>query len=120
MREIGRVASALIVEDEPMIALDLEAILKDLGFTSTRLAMSVDRALAALAGESFQLALVDYKLGEETAEPVLAVLARSAIPFIIVTGYSRAALAGLVDAPILGKPVTRASLSEVLSALELD
>lgn len=119
MREIGGVASALIVEDEPMIALDLEAILKDLGFTSTTLAMSVDRALAVLAGESFHLVLVDYKLGEETAEPVLEALARSGTPFIIVTGYSRATFAGLTEAPILGKPVTRASLSEALSALKL-
>lgn len=111
-------ARALIVEDEPMIALDLEAILKDFGFVSAFLAMSVGQALAALAVETFRLALVDYKLGEETAEPVLAALERSATPFAIITGYNRDDLAGLAAVPILGKPVTRASLRAVIAELD--
>ena len=111
---------ALIVEDEPMIALDLEAALLDMGFDTVEIALSVDQALEGLAKARFDLVLIDYKLGEQTAEPVIEALAGARTPHIIVTGYDERALpASLPGAPILNKPVTPAMLRETIARLAL-
>jgi CheY-like chemotaxis protein len=112
------VTSILVVEDEMMIALALEKMLDDLGFQQVALAMSLDQALEA-AALGPDCAIVDYKLGIETAEPLLRVLEARAIPFILVTGYDDRALSAMAGAgwPILTKPTLPAALCEALGGL---
>ena len=38
---------ALIIEDEPLIAMSVEDVLRDCGFTSIEFAISLDTAVAA-------------------------------------------------------------------------
>lgn len=111
----------LVVEDELMIALALETTLNDLGFERVDIATSVEQALALVPACAFTLALVDYKLGDETAEPVLRLLEARAVPFIVVTGYDDRALGDLAGAgwPILTKPTPPHLLREALAALGL-
>jgi len=102
-----------------MIALDLESMVQDHGFETVTLALSVEQALAALAQTRFDVALVDYKLGEETAEPVVQVLAASGTALILVTGYDVAILEGngLGCWPRLVKPITGAALEQALTTI---
>lgn len=110
--------SILIVEDEVMIALALENMLADLGFQKVEHAISLEEALAA-AALGPDCAIVDYKLGHETADPLLRMLDARAIPFILVTGYDDRALKSIAEAgwPLLTKPTLPEALSSALTRL---
>lgn len=81
-------ATILLVEDEPLILLDLEFAIEDLGgqFVS---ASSVAQALAAIerAEPPIDVAILDVNLGRgQTCEPVAKELRRLGIPFILHSG----------------------------------
>jgi CheY-like chemotaxis protein len=102
----------LVVEDEALIAMAVEARLRDAGaevvgpaFTAAEALRLVEAAAAADGGIS--AAVLDLKLaGGETAIPVADALAARGVPFLFATGYG----AGRCDtgrhtaAPVLHKP----------------
>lgn len=81
-------ATILLLEDEPLILLDLEYAIEDLGaqFVSTS---SVAQALAAIerADPAIDVAILDVNLGRgQTCAPVAEELRRCGIPFILHSG----------------------------------
>lgn len=82
--------SALIVEDNMIIALDAEQILLDNGIGKVFTAASVADALAIIETEPVDMAMLDVNLGSETSFPLVGPLNRKNIPFIFVTGYGEA------------------------------
>jgi DNA-binding response OmpR family regulator len=95
----------LVVEDEPIIALEIEDILRDAGFEIAGCAGSVDNALAVLRDGDCDVAVLDANLRGRTVEPVAAALHRRGRPFLFVSGYGRVYLpGGFPDAPHLSKP----------------
>jgi len=83
----GLPADVLIVEDDPIIAIDLEETLRRLGVISVRTAASVNQALDAVAGREPDFALLNVNLGRETTFPVADRLETLKIPFVFLTGY---------------------------------
>jgi CheY-like chemotaxis protein len=77
----------LIVEDDPIIALDFEDTLLGFGVTKVRTAASVAAALEMIAGRPPEYALLDVGLIREKSFAVAARLDALAIPFAFVTGY---------------------------------
>jgi DNA-binding response OmpR family regulator len=95
----------LIVEDEALIAQEIEAALADAGFAIVGLAPTVSKALALIAEAELEAVVLDANLRGHSAEPVALVLREAGIPFIVLTGYGKAHLTGpLLDAPRLAKP----------------
>ena len=97
---------ALLVEDEPLIALALEDALAAAGFR-VLLACGAAEALAAPA-ELLAVAVVDLRLGDgPDGRAVVAALRRRApgLPVVVATGY--AADAPQADLRGLGGPTTR-------------
>ena len=80
--------SILIVEDELLVGLELEQILRDAGWHAIARVNSVSAALAAIATTKIDAAVVDLNLGRESAYPVVDMLAAEGIPFMILTGYA--------------------------------
>ncbi|MEM6858831.1 MAG: hypothetical protein AAF559_13275 [Pseudomonadota bacterium] len=78
----------LVLEDSMIIAVDVERSLKSLGVVSIDVASSVSGALSAIADCLPELAIIDFNLGLESSEPVMADLARRGIPFVLATGYA--------------------------------
>jgi DNA-binding NtrC family response regulator len=110
-------ARLLIVEDQPLLALALEMTLQDAGY-QVRLAGRVDVALAMLAGERPDAALVDTNLAGESAGPVLDALEAFAVPFALLTGQSTSPLIERVPRPVLMlKPATPEQLLRTISRL---
>ena len=109
----------LLLEDEMLIALDLEMTLRELGATDVRLCTSVDQALTVLASLPVDCAFVDYNLGIETAEPLLHALERRGMPFIVMSGYpdSRSLGDGTRNWPLISKPVSMEALRSALEAM---
>src|SRR3954449_2667450 len=83
----GMPADVLIVEDDPIIAIDFEDRLLGFGVKSVRTAGSVAQALAAIAARVPGFALLDVGLSRENSFAVAERLAALKIPFVFVTGY---------------------------------
>ncbi len=101
----------LVVEDEPLIAMDFSQTLSDAGYAVIGPANSVARALALLAQFGCDAAILDVNLGTETSEPIALELIKLGKPFVATSGYSREQQPKIMrSAPLLGKPVSAAML----------
>lgn len=108
----------LVVEDEPLVAMDVESSLAGAGCTVVGPAPSVARALALVASEGLDAAILDANLAGSAVDPVADALAARGVPFAFATGYGREALpARHAAAPVLRKPVLPARLLEVVATL---
>jgi DNA-binding NtrC family response regulator len=107
---------ALIVEDDPIIALDFEDTILGFGVTKVRSAGNVAAALAAIAARQPDFALLDVALAREKSFAVAERLDALKIPFVFVTGYGGDASvpAAFADRPRLGKPCTADELETTL------
>ena len=80
--------SVLVVEDEPLLAMDLERLLDEVGYRVMGPATSTARAIQLIELETPALTILDLNLGGEMVFPLLDVLAQRGIPFLIVSGHS--------------------------------
>jgi CheY-like chemotaxis protein len=107
----------LVVEDEFLLALDLELLLERHGYRVLGPAATVAEALRLLGGETPDAALLDVNLRGETVTPVAEALRTRGVPFMLASAYDRSdlvapALAGVVN---LGKPVSDRRLLAALA-----
>ncbi|MGJ4931790.1 PAS domain S-box protein [Bradyrhizobium sp. HKCCYLS2038] len=101
----------LVLEDEPLIAMDVAAALSDAGWSVIGPASTVAQALALLRTIGCDAAVLDTNIGAETAEPVAAELVRSGTPFITVSGYSHEQQPEIMKKGlVMSKPVERERL----------
>ena len=77
--------SLLIVEDEPLIAMDIELTLEQSGAQLT-VASAVDQALLLIEQDGLSGAIVDHTLGCANSASVYRRLRDRGIPFIVYTG----------------------------------
>jgi CheY-like chemotaxis protein len=108
----------LVVEDEFLIALDIERVIEGAGATDFVVVSRPSEALKALTEASFDLAVLDFKLGKENALPVAERLVAAGTPFIFLTGAtSEAAFAQerFKEIPVVAKPFDGATLLAALS-----
>src|SRR5258706_4813797 len=77
----------LIVEDDPIIALDFEDTLLGFGVKTVRTAGNVARALELIADRVPDFALLDVGLVHEKSFAVAERLDALNIPFVFITGY---------------------------------
>lgn len=107
----------LIVEDEPLIAFEVEQTLTDAGFTVVGTAARVEEALAIVAGGALDAAVVDANLNRVSAAPIAIALTHSGLPFIVTTGYTREQLPEGFEAGVLiEKPCLPEQIVEALHA----
>ena len=96
----------LVVEDEPLIAAEIAAMLEQAGFEIIGPAACVTEALSLLERENCDTAVLDVNLGRETSEPVAQVLIRNGTPFVVISGYTREQLPRFFQAaPLVQKPL---------------
>jgi DNA-binding response OmpR family regulator len=107
----------LIVEDEALIALELESTLKDAGYEVVGPAASVSAALVCLGGRhALAGAVLDVNLGEENVFSVADALSALHVPFLFLTGHSDAVLPTRHEKrPVIRKPYSGTSLLATLA-----
>jgi len=94
----------LVVEDEMVVAMMLEGLLKDLGYRVIK-AARVGRAANLAATEAIDVAILDVNLAGAPSYPVAEALRRRGIPFVFASGYAPGSLhADFQDVPVLRKP----------------
>jgi chemotaxis family two-component system sensor kinase Cph1 len=103
------------VEDNFWIALMMSDEVNELGCVVVGPARSVSEALTLAHAQVLDAALLDIKLGDETAFPVALVLADRQIPFTFTTGFNEPLDAPFQDVAVLPKPFGTEGLRRALT-----
>jgi DNA-binding response OmpR family regulator len=85
----GKRGRVLIVEDEPLIAENLRAILVAAGFEIAGVSAKVEAALRMIEDITYDAAIVDANLAGESASAIVLALSARQIPFVVLSGYTR-------------------------------
>lgn len=120
-REIAAQISTdvLIIEDEPVIAMDLEALVEDLGHRVVFIARTHGEALAAIANHLPGLVLADIHLadGSSGLDAVNEILTHCEVPVVFITAYPERLLTGARPEPafLIVKPYRAEMVRVVVS-----
>lgn len=114
--------SVLIIEDEPLIAMELEQIVRDLGHRVAGIATTHEGAIAAFEETDAGLVLADIQLadGSSGIDAVQDILAIAPVPAIFITAFPERLLTGGRVEPtfLISKPfrenTVRAAISQSL------
>ena len=108
----------LIVEDEMLVAMNIEDMLLERGHEVAGIAGRLEPALALARDGAFDVAMLDVNLAGDRSFPVADLLIARGIPFLFATGYG---LGGIDDKyrdrPVLQKPFRAAELAAAVEAL---
>jgi DNA-binding NtrC family response regulator len=108
----------VIIEDQALIAMSLEAYFEDVGFAVQTLA-SIAQAQVWLKDNTPEFAILDFMLGDGPATQIAGELHSRGVPFIVYSGYARhlGVPTQLQEVPWLEKPTRREDLLNALVAL---
>jgi len=107
----------LIVEDEFLIAADLEAQIREDGGRMARLALSIDEAQDELetAGNELGGVILDVNVGGDTSFALADALVGAGLPFVFFTGYRSISIPDrFVGVPRIAKPAGWHELKKAL------
>jgi response regulator RpfG family c-di-GMP phosphodiesterase len=93
----------LVVDDEPLIAMDVQATLEDEGAT-VLVASTIPEALRYADYPALSGGVLDVRVGDDHAEPICEALNRRAVPFIFFTGVSAPLSQRWRMTPLVSKP----------------
>jgi CheY-like chemotaxis protein len=79
--------SILVVEDEPLIALDIVESLTSTG-ANPIVASILQHALELATSPNLAAAVLDYKIGDADTSPICELLKSRGIPFLFYSGYN--------------------------------
>jgi len=112
-------ARVLIVEDEPIIAMDIETIVRDLGHEVTGVAVTRDEAFALAMEDRPGLVLADIQLADDSSgiDAVKDILAEFAVPVIFITAFPERLLTGERPEPtfLITKPFQRSTVKAAIA-----
>lgn len=105
----------LVVEDELLILMMIEDMLCDLGCSAVVGVASVGKALALIAGQQFDIAMLDMNLDGSDSGAVAQALAQHGVPFVYCTGNRKANdPTGEFERAVLRKPFRAEELAAAL------
>jgi CheY-like chemotaxis protein len=108
----------LVVEDNALIAMDVEFLVEECGCAVVGPAGTVGEALEAIRHAPPDGAVLDINLGDERVWPVADCLAARAVPFVFASGYGRSeVLERFSGRRLLTKPLTLEILREALDQI---
>lgn len=120
-RQIGEQVSSrvLVIEDEPIIAMDLEALVEGLGHTVVGNARTRTEAVEMARRTRPGLVLADIRLadGSSGLDAVNDILADFEVPVIFITAYPEMLLTGTRPEPtfLIAKPFREETVKAVVS-----
>lgn len=112
-------ADILIIEDEPLIALDLESLVEDIGHRVQGIARTHKEAIAEVEKRRPSLVLADIQLadGSSGLEAVNEILSTFQVPVIFITAFPERLLTGEKPEPVflISKPFEPAMVKALIS-----
>jgi len=111
-------ARVLVVEDEPLVAIDVASTLSKAGCRVVGPAATLEKAKELVETGDLELAILDANLAGESVDEVASELARRGIPFAFLTGYGPDGLpAEFRHVPLVDKPFNPKQLLAVVEEL---
>jgi PAS domain S-box-containing protein len=108
----------IVIEDEPLVAMELESTLTAAGCAVIGMAGTLEKAKLLVAQARCDAALVDVNLAGHPVDELAAALTQKNIPFAFVTGYGREGIPrAFRDAVLLKKPFGQDQLIAVMELL---
>jgi CheY-like chemotaxis protein len=112
-------AEVLIIEDEPIIAMDIETIVRDLGHQVTGVAVTRDEAVAQALARRPGLVLADIQLADDSSgiDAVKDILGEFSVPVIFITAFPERLLTGERPEPtfLITKPFQRSTVKAAIA-----
>jgi DNA-binding response OmpR family regulator len=120
-RADGDKLKLIVIEDEALIAMELECMLEDLGHEVLGVGGTLDQALLLVDNHAQEAdaAVLDANLGGTSAVPVAEAMDARDLPYIVASGYEPEELQrfGFGEIRTVGKPYSPRELARALSAL---
>ncbi len=115
---VATIQSVLVLEDNFLIAMDIEEMLAALGVTQVHTATTADRAMEIATEHPIDFAILDIRLGDETSFAVAEALIARGIKIGFTSGCGEILPLPnhLRDVPRIEKPFTEGSLSSLIAA----
>ncbi len=111
----------LVVEDEMLVAMLVEDMLRDLGHVPVGPAARLEAAIKLASDELLDLAILDVNLGGSKSFPIADVLTARGVPVIFATGYGTGGLDQRYrDFSVIAKPFSEATLSRAILAVRAE
>lgn len=120
LKEIDRqiATTVLIIEDEPIISMDLEQIVRELGHDVMATVVTRDEAVSAISARRPGLVLADIQLadGSSGIDAVKDIFARFSVPVIFITAYPERLLTGERPEPtfLITKPFLQSTVKAAI------
>jgi CheY-like chemotaxis protein len=112
-------ADVLIIEDEPIIAMDIETIVRDLGHSVTGVAVTRDEAVSQARARRPGLVLADIQLADDSSgiDAVKDILSEFNVPVIFITAFPERLLTGERPEPtfLITKPFQRSTVKAAIA-----
>ena len=112
-------AEVLIIEDEPIIAMDIETIVRDLGHSVVGVAVTRDEAVSLALAKRPGLVLADIQLADDSSgiDAVKDILAEFQVPVIFITAFPERLLTGERPEPtfLITKPFQRSTVKAAIA-----
>ncbi len=109
----------LIIEDEPIIAMDIESIVRDLGHDVSGIAVTRDEAVAQAGEHRPGLVLADIQLADDSSgiDAVQDILAKIDVPVIFITAFPERLLTGERPEPafLITKPFQHSTVKTAIA-----
>lgn len=104
--QIGEgIRSVLIVEDEMIVAMLIEDLMRELGVVDVHVCPDAASALQIVETCTIDCAILDLRVRDGSSTPVADALAAKAIPFVFASGSDSGALEDrYAGHPMIGKP----------------
>lgn len=111
--------AVLIVEDDALVAMEMEARVSSLGCTVIGPAGTLERARDLIEGSRPDAALLDVNIKGRRVTPIAEILQGEGVPYALVTGYARLPFdePALQAAPKLSKPISDSELAGLLGQM---
>ena len=109
----------MVIEDEPLIAMDIEQLVEELGHSVTGIARTHDEAVKLFTSSSPKMVLADIQLadGSSGIDAVNDILKNADIPVIFITAYPERLLTGERPEPtfLVTKPFNPEQVKALIS-----
>jgi len=108
----------LVIEDEPLVAMEIDTIIEDAGGTVVAILADAGAAIAAIGTARADCALLDGNLHGQPVDEIAGALRAAGVPFLFVSGYGRESLpSGFDGVPLVNKPFETHQLLDDIRSL---
>lgn len=118
MSERVKTIRVLVVEDEPLIGMDIESAVQRLGHEVVGPVGEIGKALSLAADETIACAILDINIRGGNTYPIADMLLKRGVPLLLLSGYSSHSLPeSLQQEARLAKPFIGEQLDEEIRIL---